>query len=225
MIRYGVSSGSLPHASGQELVAVTTRAGGSVVDLRAQKGHRWEQDGLAAFDGVDISYIGVTVVLGKSDEVEIADQYPGQAVKIFAAAGAMNASGTSEQFYALTRSRQPSQVLIETHRGYAPPTELTDLCETFGCRLVLDNLGLAQITERPIAALDVLAPHIVAVQLKGFELSGSRARHRPVQPEDIKPLADRLHRLERNDLDVTIESRAGTVENDIAVARLCWGGR
>ncbi|MEU9016623.1 hypothetical protein [Actinomadura sp. NPDC048394] len=214
--RLGLSSGSAPGLDAPEFAALVRRAGGTVADLRAGKGHRWEEQGLAGLCGLPVSFVGISVTLGRPGrDGEAAERFPGESVKVFAAPGALDADATAGQMRALTADRKPEQVLVETHRGGAGPDELVRLCERYGCRLVLDNLGLDDIAADFRGALGDLAPLTAAVQVKGFE--PDRA-HRPLTEGDLGWLA--AFRNAR--VDVTVESRAGTPHQDLRVLRTAW---
>lgn len=247
--RLGLSSGTAPGLSAAELAELTRRAGGTVVDLRADKGHRWEGDGIAGLAGLPVAFVGLSCVLGRDGrdrrdgrggdgrggddtrnggegrdgrgggdgaDTAGAHRFPGQAIKVFAAPEALESACTSRQIAELTRDRDPGDVLVETHRGYASPGTLRRLCERYGCRLVIDNLGLHEISGDFEADLAVLAPWARAVQVKGF--GGEPTRHRSLTGADLTWL--RL--LGSGVTDLTVESRAGTPEEDVAVLDLAW---
>ncbi|MGV9308927.1 hypothetical protein ACWDLG_36620 [Nonomuraea sp. NPDC003727] len=218
--RCGLSSASAPELSASDLAALTRRAGGTVVDLRAGRGHRWERDGIAGLAGLPVAFVGLSVVLGRDDrDVMPAEHFPDHPVKIFAAVGALEAPCTSEQIDRLTRHRPPRDVLIETHRGHAGPDELMRLCDRYGCRLLIDNLGLHGISRDFEADLTRLALLARAVQVKGFGC-GDRHRHRPLTGDDLRWL-----RLAGDDVtDLTVESHAGVPEQDLSVLRHAWKG-
>ncbi|WP_019632750.1 hypothetical protein [Actinomadura atramentaria] len=219
--RLGLSSGTAPRLAAAELAALVRGAGGSVADLRADKGHRWEDDGLAGLGGLAVSFVGLSVVLGASDQrPDAAARFPGLPVKVFAAPGAASAAATRDQLAALTADRAPDQVLVETHRGGAAPAELAELCARYGCRLVVDNLGLHEIADDEPAALALLAPWASAVQVKGFDpaADGGRPAHRPLAAADLGWLAA----FRTAAVDITVESRAGTPRDDLAALRAAW---
>jgi hypothetical protein len=216
--RLGLSSGSAPWLDAPGLAALVRQAGGTVADLRAGKGHRWEDQGIEGLGGLAVSFVGVSVTLGEATRgpgAGAASRFPGESIKVFAAQGALDADATGEQVRALTRDREPGQLLIETHRGGAAPEELVTLCERYGCRLVVDNLGLHEIAGDFTGALRYLAPLTAAVQVKGFDTSRA---HRPLAEEDLGWL--KVFRTAR--VDITVESRAGTPHQDLTVLRTAW---
>jgi hypothetical protein len=219
--RLGLSSGSAPALPAGEFAALVRGAGGTVADLRAGKGHRWEKDGIDGLAGLAVAFVGISAVLGRPDQdLGAAEAFAGRDVKVFAAPGAPHAAVTAGQLRTLTRDRAPEQVLVETHRGGAGPEELAALCDRYGCRLVLDNLGLHEITGDFDAALRDLAPRTAAVQVKGFDATPGRERppHRPLTRADLGWLAA----FATASVDITVESRAGTPHDDLTTLRTAW---
>ncbi|QNP67879.1 hypothetical protein [Streptomyces genisteinicus] len=224
----GLSSGSAPELDADGLAALTLRLGGDAVDVRASKGHAWEgSGGLRALRaaGVRVCFVGHSTVLGRpgsppADPAWLEDGLP---VKVFAAEGCTapeHRDRTRRQIAALAAaSGGPGNVLVETHHGYAPVPELRRLCEETGVRLLLDTLGLARIHPDPVAAAAELAPWISYAQVKGFDpgapgtgghlpLEGSRA----AWTGEVLAAAGELRA-------VTVESRAGALDGDLAVLR------
>ncbi|WP_146607931.1 hypothetical protein [Spongiactinospora gelatinilytica] len=222
--RLGLSSGSVPRLRACDLAVLTRGGGGTVVDLRAGKGQRWEQDGIAALAGLPIAFVGVSVTLGQMDTGEgfaAARRFPGLPVKVLAAEGAAGRRMCDDQIAALTRDRDASDILIETHRGGAGPAELADLCHRYGCALVIDNLGLYEISADFAGDAMALAPLARAVQVKGFTPApypGERPRHRPLTADDL-PWLDVFAGAS---VDITVESRAGAPAQDLAVLARTW---
>jgi len=219
MVRLGLSSGSAPRLTAGELTALVRAAGGTVADLRAGKGHRWEEQGIAGLDGLAVSFVGISAVLGTGgQDLTPAEPFPGRGIKVFAAPGCVDASVTVEQVAVLTKQRAPEQVLVETHRGGASPGELVALCERYGCRLVLDNLGLDDIADDFASAVPPLAPWTSAVQVKGYDrpAGGGKPPHRPLATSDLGWLGAFA------DVDITVESRAGIPHEDLTILRTVW---
>jgi hypothetical protein len=229
----GISSGSLPGEPAGSLAETVRRLGGDTVDLRWGKGHAWEEAGLAPFDsaGVTIAFIGLGVALGAGDPgaddlaplARLLVGRPPVPVKVFAAAaldqpgpaGAASRSLALRQADALTRAAG-TRPLVETHHGYASLASLGALCRDGGCDLLLDVYGLHQLT----GALDdedgIIARFGRAAQVKGFVPEPGGA-HQPLArlPEQGWTLVDALPAA----APVTIESRAGTLAEDLMVLR------
>ncbi|MET7622699.1 hypothetical protein [Streptomyces sp. NPDC005408] len=178
--RVGISSGSVPRLGAAELAALALSLGGSIVDVRAGKGHAWERSGgLAALRaaGADVSFLGVGTVLGDpAHPVDACAALPwlehGLPVKVFAAEGCTGPGRldlTLAQIRALTsRVGASNLVLVETHHGYAPVDELAALCERAGTSILLDTMGLARIAPDPVSAAARLSPMTSSAQVKGF---------------------------------------------------------
>jgi hypothetical protein len=208
--RLGLSSASAPHATAFELAESVRRTGGSVVDLRAGRDHRWEVDGIDALGEVEVSFVGLSVTLGLPEQpMDGGSRFPGLPTKVFAARGSAAEPRTAAQLDLLGADRAPDQVLIETHHGCAEPEELLTLCIRHGCRMVLDVLGLSRISDDFQTDVQRLAPHVAAAQVKGFDPQSFR--HRALNDHDLdwlELLPDRL--------DITVESRAGDPLRDLA---------
>jgi hypothetical protein len=226
----GLSSGSLPGLTADELGRRTLDLGGTVVDVRSGKGHAWEHDGLPALraTGVDVCFVGVGTVLGDAAHPpESIGRLPwlgeGMPVKVFAAAGCCRPDRwplTLAQVRALVaRTGDSALVLAETHHGYAAVPELIELCERVHIGLVLDTLGLARIEPEPMAVASRLAPWTRYAQVKGFDPDApDRAGHRPLaatNPAWTRRLLTAVGALRA----VTVESRASSLAEDVGLLR------
>ncbi|WP_392667282.1 hypothetical protein [Streptomyces sp. LN785] len=226
--RVGLSSGSAPDLDAVRLAALVLAVGGSTLDVRAGKGHRWERTGgltgLRAA-GVDVSFVGTGVVLG--DPAHPAEECrtlpwlePGLPVKVFAAEGCTDPTRwqlTLAQIGALSaRTGDSRLVLVETHHGYAPVTELAELCERAGTGILLDTMGLARIAPDPAPAAARLAPWTSHGQVKGFDWSApATSRHKPLAScagptREVLAAAGALRA-------VTVETKAPSLEEDTAL--------
>lgn len=227
-VRTGLSSGCVPALPAGELGRLTASLGGEVVDLRAGKGHRWEEDGLGAVraEGVDVAFVGISAVLGDPCSVPEAlaglVPEPGLPVKVFAAEGCTDPSAfelTSRQIKVLADAvGSADRILVETHHGYAPVPELLDLCERAGVRILLDTLGLARVDDQPLDSARLLADHTVAVQVKGFDWADpEHSRHFPL--ETCRAQTRRILDVLPHVTAVTVESKAGRPDDDLHVLR------
>ncbi|EST27277.1 hypothetical protein [Streptomyces roseochromogenus] len=235
-VRVGLSSGCDPKLTASQLAALTLSLGGDVVDLRADKGHRWEEDGLPAVraQGVGVAFVGLSLVLGDPRwDPETLHRSPsvpdaGVPVKVFAADGC-NTSGrelTLRQLRALeSLGVRPCAVLVETHHGYATIPELLDLCDDFGVRVLVDTMGLVRLVggaDQALRALPLLAPRTDAVQVKGFDWeSPELSRHLALSACE-KPTRHVLDALPRT-ATATVESKAGCLDRDVPLLR-AWLG-
>jgi len=213
----GYSSGTLPEAGPEELARAVLLAGGTGVDLRIGKGHGWERDGVRpGIDrirrtGAEVFFVGVGWRLGDPAhwplvEEPVPAEYP---VKVFCVEHPDPAL-VAEQLAAAAEARL--QPWVETHAGGPDVPGLIDITERTGVGILVDLLGLAEIGGADRAQLRALAPFVRAAQVKGFRRTAQGTRHRPLAPHDLSYLLD-LGPLKA----VTIESRAGTPDADLAV--------
>lgn len=219
----GYSSGTLPSASADELAAAVLAAGGTGLDLRIGKGHAWERDGLAAgldriaAAGVDVFFTGVGWRLGdpagwplvESDQDSVPREYP---VKVFCVADPDLALVADQLAAASAAGLEP---WVETHAGGPDAGGLLRLAEKTGVGVLLDLLGLAEIGGASPGQLRALAPFLRAAQVKGVLRTTQGTRHRPLAYEDLTVLLELMQTAALR--AVTVESRAGTPEADLAV--------
>lgn len=229
----GISSGSLPKEPAASLAATVTRLGAGAVDLRWGKGHAWEDSGLVPFTqaGVDVAFIGVSVALGTGDPA-LADLaplrrmlggHPAVPLKVFASAllddageaGASSRQLARRQVLVLAEAGG-APPLVETHHGYASMASLEFLCAECGCDLLLDVYGLHQLTGELSDENAMIARRARAAQVKGF-VPEPGGRHLPLarMPASGWTLLELLPAA----APVTVESRAGTIDDDISVLR------
>lgn len=219
----GFSSGTLPSAGAGELAAAVLAAGGSGLDLRIGRGHRWESDGVRAgleaiaAAGAEVFFTGVGWRLGDPAGWPVRDagkdlpprDYP---VKVFCVAEPDPVLVTEQLAAAAGAGLEP---WVETHAGGPDAARLLALAERTGVGVLVDLLGLAQIGGASPAQLRTLAPFVRAAQVKGVLRTEHGLRHRPLVPDD---LADVVSLLKAATLRaVTVESRAGTPDADLAV--------
>ncbi len=218
----GLSSGTMPSSSAAELAALTGAAGGTGVDLRAGKGHGWERhgidEGIAAVLGAGLSvyFLGLGLRLGERG-VRFDSIHPAVAVpiKVFCVEEPDPALIDAQCVEAAERG---IELLVETHHGGPDAARLLELAERTGIGVVLDLLGLARIGGASRTRLRELAPHVRAVQVKGFESPENGWRHRPLKSSDL----DQVRQILADGAPVraiTVESRAGTPRRDLALVQ------
>ena len=217
----GLSSASMPAASSAELAATTLRGGGNAVDLRIGKGHGWEASGVsdgiaAAHDaGVRVAFVGTGWVLGRPGHELRLPGAEGIPVKVFLDADP-DVAVLEEQ--AGTAEALGLPLWAETHRGGPCPAQLARLAAGYGIGVVVDLLGLYETSggqDVDDGALAALAPHVRAVQVKGFSGGpNNRPRHRPLSGTDLDVVL-RLLDAGASVASITVESRAGTPVNDL----------
>ncbi|MEU2060330.1 hypothetical protein [Streptomyces sp. NPDC013455] len=216
----GYSSGTLPGAGPEELARAVLGAGGTGVDLRIGKGHGWERDGVRpGIDrilrtGADVFFVGVGWHLGDParwpvGEEAVPAEYP---VKVFCVQRPDPALVTEQLAAAAEAGLRP---WVETHAGGPDTAGLIDLADRTGVGVLVDLLGLAEIGGADRAQLRALAPFVRAAQVKGVLRTPQGTRHRPLAPHDLSDLS---YLLGLGPLHaVTVESRAGTPDADLAV--------
>lgn len=232
--RFGLSSGSVPGDTAAQLRARLLRWDLGVVDLRFGKGHAWEDGGLTPFTaaGIEVAHVGVGVALGREDvdldalDAELTPLLDGHLplrLKVFAdaglddpgVAGARAWHRADQQITRLTliSGRAP---LAETHHGYASIASLGELCQKLGCSLLLDVYGLQRLTGGLLDQDEVLRTWTRAVQVKGFAVE-NLTEHLPLSrmPEEAWALLRDIP----GSVPVTLESRAGTIGEDIATLK------
>lgn len=229
IVRLGISSGCAPDARAAQLATVAVEAGSTVVDLRAGKGHQWEEDGLDALfgAGLDVSFIGHPLVLGDPTHplerwTWASQQWPGIRCKVVADVGAgQRPDLVGRQLGAIAGDR-PDLVLVETHAGFAHPADIAVMATRHGCRVVLDTRGLADSAgnERD-RVLPLLAPHVDAIQCKQV---GSDGRHVPLGDDGRPPVMAAFRAVAGGDrpIDVLMESRAFVPHRDLRLLGRWW---
>lgn len=219
----GFSSGTLPGAGARELGQAVLAAGGTGVDLRIGKGHGWERDGVrAGLDeieaaGAEVFFFGLGWRLGDPygwpDGTADRTRPPaGWPVKVFCAADPDPVLVAEQLAVAAAAGHDP---WVETHAGGPDIRGLLALAERSGVGVVLDLRGLAEIGGASTAQLRALAPFIRAAQVKGVHPTEQGIRHRPLVPADLAGLLSVLPLAPLR--AVTVESRAGTPDRDLAV--------
>ncbi|MEV4807854.1 hypothetical protein AB0K18_48365 [Nonomuraea sp. NPDC049421] len=243
--RLGLSSGSLPDAGAAELAAATARAGGGTVDLRTGKGHAWERDGVArgirqvTAAGVEVAFVGCGARAGRTEigrgaragETEVGRgaragetgvgrgggaglELPvtGHPVKVFCVPEPDPATLAGQVRAA---ADQGVALWVETHQGGPSCRRLAQLAEVTGIGVVVDLLGVAATGGADAATLARLAPHVRAVQVKGFRRdAGGAYRHRALRAADLEPV-EALLSSGAPIRAITVESRAGTAVDDL----------
>ncbi len=227
--RPGISAGSCPDLSAERLAELAARHGVDVVDLRAGKGQSWERDGIAPLRnaGVAVAFVGVSLTLGVPD-ASVTDCLlgleklgaVGVPVKTFVAEVVGRDPTATARAYAQARqileAIGPGALLVETHHGGADPQALADLCRDTGARLLLDTYGLAQLGVDVGVADPGLRRHISAAQVKGYDAAASRHRPLGTMPGEH---AAALIRLLPPGVPVLVESKAGSLDDDLVVLR------
>ncbi|MNW37154.1 hypothetical protein D3C74_141880 [compost metagenome] len=228
-LRIGLSSGSLPDLSANELIKKLSGTGCNTVDLRVGKGHRWEEEGITPFReaGIEIAFIGISFTLGddrfdKETLIKSIVPYTDIPIKVFSKPGCTTTQQielTQEQVQVLASiAGGMDRVWVETHKGNCCVEELVRLSELLGTRVLLDTLGLACISNDPLEATTSLKRFISGVQTKGFNWDNpSETMHVPLSETDINKTYHILQMLMDTNYSVTVETRSGSALKDIMV--------
>ncbi len=224
----GASSSSLPHASATELLAALARVGADCVDLRAGRAQNWEPELDRIADALPVAFVGVSATLGSGDgdspappamiETMIERRI---AIRLFA--GPLDdpaAEGRAAADVARLRARwgPDLRLLVEPHKALPTLGQLDVLLAAHGIGAVVDTLGLVRIEADLDRARAFLLRHGAAVQLKGIAQRGGEYRH--VALDACPPLASWSAALVRGStVPITIETKAGTVAEDIRTVR------
>lgn len=223
----GLSSGSMPTASADDMIEWLQRVDFGTVDLRVGKGQGWEAQGMSPFLAahIQVAFIGTSMRLGDSSSPADATlraldrvNAVGVPVKVFASGNLDNDpqafSIAAKQIEQLTTySGRP--VVVETHHGYASLTSLDALCRAFPCRLLLDVFGFYQLTGRLEDTSSTLRRWAIAGQVKGFAEDGGA--HLPLR--QLPPAGWQLLNHLPIQAPITIESRADTLDDDAAILK------
>ncbi len=224
----GVSSSSLRHSSAQELLAAATAAGADCIDLRAGRGQRWEPDLDVIADALPVVFVGVSASLGAGSAGPLASDHlmrsvlaRGIALRLFAAplddAAAVRRFG--DEVAQLRGLWGPDlRLIVEPHTATPTLAQLDEVLTEHRVGAVVDTLGLVRLGARLEEARAFLRRHAAAVQVKGIGLRDGDYRHVGL---DAAPTltAWTAALLAGSRVPITVETKAGTVADDIRVIR------
>ncbi|OMF12129.1 hypothetical protein BK131_19185 [Paenibacillus amylolyticus] len=227
--RIGLSSGSMPNLTANELIQKLNETGCNTVDLRVGKGHSWEEEGLTPLrqSGIDIAFIGISFTLGddrfdKETLIKSIAPYADIPLKVFSKPGCttiQQIESTQKQVQVLASiAGGMDRIWVETHKGNCGVEELVRISELLGTRVLLDTLGLACISKDPLEATTSLMRFISGVQTKGFNWDNPyETIHVPLSETDINRTYLILQKLADTNCSVTVETRSGSAVEDIKV--------
>lgn len=224
MTTLGISSNCRPELSARELAALAVSLGAEVVDLRAGRGQGWESDGVAPLieAGITPVFVGISFVLGRPGRPETSPAAGDLPVKVFAdEALATDPAARRLAADQARRLREHASLLVETHHGYASLPALLELCAETGARLLLDTLGLARLGADLPDAAEAVRPYVDACQVKGFDRADPGGRHRPLAAMGAS-YGQILRAAVPPGRPVLVESKSGTLADDLAVLRRWW---
>jgi hypothetical protein len=225
-IHLAVSTSSCPDLRATELAEAVFDCGGDGVELRVDKGHAWETDGVQSVvsTGLTVTAIASSRALGGGagacSEKDVAVAVAaGSPLRCFLDARCDDDVEAlrlaSAQVAALQRALgDPAAVMVEAHPGYASLPAVGALCAATGAGAVIDTLALRRLGIALRRALTELRAATRVLHLKGFERAGRREwRHRPLMPSDL-PTATALA-FAPELASVAVETKAGSVWRDL----------
>jgi hypothetical protein len=224
----GVCSTSVRHASAQELLQAATAAGADCVDLRAGRSQGWEPGLDVIADALPVAFVGVGDSLGSG--VPEAPLAPGLmrslvergiALRLFAAplGDAAAVRRFADDVARLRGAWGPKlRLAVEPHVEAPTLAQLDDVLAEHGVGAVVDTLALVKLRARLDEARAFLRRHGIAVQVKGLALRNGDFRHVAL---DAAPAltAWTAALLAGVDVPITIETKAGSVAEDIRTIR------
>jgi hypothetical protein len=224
----GVSSSSLPHASASDLLASAADVDAHCVDLRVGRGQGWEPqlDLIAAT--LPVAFVGVGATLGGG--VPAAPAPPdlmrvvvdrGIVLRLFV--DPLDDAGAVGRFAADVECLRDAwgpdlRLAVEPHAASPTLARLDDVLAEHGIGAVVDTLGLVRLRASLAQACAFLHRHAVAVQVKGVALRDGAYRHVAL---DAAPALTAWTAALLADVrvPVTVETKAGTVAEDIRALR------
>lgn len=224
----GVCSTSLRHASARELLQAAAAAGADCVDLRAGRDQGWEPELDVIADALPVAFVGVGDSLGGG--VPEAPVAPGlmrslveRGIPLRLFAGPLGDAEARRRFAddvaRLRGAWGPKlRLAVEPHTGTPTLAQLDDVLAEHGVGAVVDTLALVKLRARLGEARAFLLRHGIAVQVKGLALRNGDYRHVAL---DAAPAltAWTAALLAGVDVPITVETKAGTVAEDIRTIR------
>lgn len=229
-IHLAVSTSSCPNLRATELAEAVLGCGGDGVELRLDRGHAWEADGVRAVasTGLIVTAIAGSRALGTEtgacgEKDVTAAATAGSFLRCFLDARCDDEAEAmrlaSAQVAALQRTLgDPAAVIVEAHPGYASLPAIGSLCAGTGAGAVIDTLSLRRLGITLRRALTELRAATRVLHLKGFEPDGRCGwRHRPLLRSDL-PSTEGLAHLPGL-ASVTVETKAGSTWRDLRLLR------
>jgi hypothetical protein len=230
----GVSSSSLPHGSAQDLLRCAAVVDADCIDLRADRGQRWEPELDLIAEALPVTFVGIGARLGAG--VAEAPAPPelmhsiikrGIALRLFVerlddTAGVRR---FAEDVARLRGTWGPNlRLAVEPHTAVPSLAQLDAVLAEHHVGAVVDTLGLVRQSVRLHEARAFLLRHAIAVQVKGLGLRNGDYHHVAL---DASPSLTRWTAalLLGAQVPVTVETKAGTVAEDIHTIRRVTAGR
>lgn len=224
----GVSSSSLPHESAQDLLRRAAAVGADCIDLRAGRGQCWQPDLDLIADELPITFVGVSAHLGAGfTEMSVSPELMHSIIKrgipLRLFVEPLDDDTSIRRFaddieHLRTDWGPDVQLAVEPHAASPSLAQLNPVLSEHRIGAVVDILGLVRQRVRLDDARAFLMRHAVAVQVKGIGLRNGDYHHVAL---DASPLLSRWTAalLADAEVPVTIETKAGTVEQDIRTVR------
>lgn len=233
----GISSSSLPGASFEDLTGAVAAGGGTCVDLRADRGQRWE-DGrsVAQLAGrFPVAFVGTSVTLGAVEGAPPPGSRFAQAVEAGLGVRCFvveelrvpeRRTRALRDVAGLRRAHPGCRILVEGHRPAPDLGTLAAFAEVADVDLVVDTLGLARLGATAADVGDLAGRRAAAVQVKGFVRREAGWRHVPLASSPLGLLlAEAAVAAAPDGTCVTVETKAGSALADLRLlAGSGWSG-
>jgi hypothetical protein len=224
----GVSSSSLRHGSAQDLLRSAAAVGADCIDLRAGRGQRWEPELDLIANALPVAFVGVGASLGAGvpeapapPELMRSIVERGIVLRLFVEPvdDAEAVRRFADDVARLRGAWGPElRLAVEPHTAAPALVQLDPVLAEHRVGAVVDTLGLVRLRARLDDARAFLLRHAVAVQVKGLALHNGDYRHVALEsaPSVMRWTAALLV---GTDVPVTVETKAGTVAEDIRTIR------
>jgi hypothetical protein len=224
----GVSSSSMPWASAPELLRAAAAMGAECVDLRADRGQGWEPEFDLIANTLPVAFVGAGARLGAGvpnaplpRPLMRALLERGIALRLFIDPldDVAALSRVADDVDRLRGTWGPDlRLAVELHDAAPTLLRLEEVLVAHWIGVVLDTLGLVRLRAGLGEARRFVHGHAVAVQVKGLALRDSAHRH--VALAAAPRLAAWTAALVADArVPVTVETKAGTAEEDIRTLR------
>lgn len=224
----GVCSTSLRHGSARELLQAATAAGADCVDLRAGRDQKWEPELDLIADALPVAFVGVGDSLGGGvPEAPVAPGLMrslverGIALRLFCDRldDAAAVRRFADDVARLRGAWGPNlRLAVEPHTEMPTLAQLDGVLAEHGVGAVVDTLALVRLRARLDEARAFLLRHGIAVQVKGIARRDGDYRHVALDAApSLTAWTGAL--LAGVQVPITVETKAGTVAEDIRTVR------
>jgi hypothetical protein len=225
----GVSSSCLRHGSAQDLLDCAAAVGAGCLDLRAGRGQGWELEFDLIAEALPVAFVGVSASLGAGvgeapapPELMHAMIKRGIPLRLFVeplddATAVRRFAGDVARLRGAWGTNL--RLAVEPHAAAPSLAQLDAVLAEHSVSAVVDTLGLIRQNARLDDARAFLLRHAIAVQVKGLALCDGEYHHVAL---DYVPLLTRWTAAllaGAAQVPVTVETKAGTVAEDIRTIR------